>query len=146
MEKARRGMIGIYQIENLATGEKYVGSSSSMNNRWKSHLTDLANGTHINKKLLNSWNAHGPAQFRFSILEIVADRESLPLRELHRIEQTGALRSGFNTKSDAFTKRTLISIYTDTKKDLEKLGQRSMNAAIQMLLQFYKERTNHPRA
>ncbi len=41
-------MMGIYQIKNTKTGETYVGSSLSINNRLKVHMTELVTGTHIN--------------------------------------------------------------------------------------------------
>ena len=139
MEKARRGMIGVYQIKNLKTGQVYVGSSLSINNRLKNHMTELVNGIHINKSLQESWGEHGPENFQFSILEVIGDREYLSARELFWIEKQGALSIGFNTKSDQFKQRTLISVHSSTKKALEELKLGSMNKAIQHLLSFYKK-------
>ena len=138
MEKSRKGMIGIYQIKNRKTEQSYVGSSFSINNRLKDHMTHLANGTHINKDLQESWNHHGPECFEFSILEILQDKNKIDKREIYWIEKTGALNIGFNTKSDQYKSRTLISIHMQTKHDLENLKMGSMNSTIQHLLRFYK--------
>lgn len=141
MEKPRPGMIGIYQIKNLNTGEVYIGSSMSINNRLKNHMTDLVNGIHINKSLQDSWRLHGAECFQFSILEIVEDRDRLHKRELYWIEKTGALHVGFNTKTDQYKERTLISVHMSTKKALENLKLGSMNKTIQHLLRFYMTNT-----
>lgn len=137
MDKARRGMIGIYQIENVKTGETYIGSSASLNNRIKVHMTDLARGIHINRPLQESWNKHGPQHFRFSILEITEDKYSLDAREIEWIKKTGAMTLGFNTKTDQYKQRTFISIHMQTKKDLEDLKLGSMNSTIKKLIDMY---------
>ncbi len=130
--------MGIYQIKNLKTGECYIGSSASMNNRMKNHMTDLANGTHINRSLQDSWVKYGPENFYFSILEIVESRDDLSVRELSWIKKTGSHSIGFNSKTDQYKERTLISVHMLTKKELEGLKLGSMNKTIQHLLVYYK--------
>lgn len=131
-------MVGIYQIRNSVTGACYIGSSASMNNRLKNHMTELALGRHINPKLQHAWNTHGPASFEFKIVEVLDDKYSLPERELFWIKKMGAEGVGFNAKSDQYKSRTLISVNMDTKKALERMNLGSMDKTIGKLLEAYR--------
>jgi group I intron endonuclease len=130
---------GIYKIENMLTGECYIGCSSNIQSRLKQHLIDLTNTFHINKLLQRSWDTHGTDAFAFSVVEVVADTALLPHRELHWIHETKALTQGFNTKSDSYKQRTLISIKPDTKLELEELDMGSMNSTLRQLIKMYRK-------
>ncbi|MFH0770521.1 MAG: GIY-YIG nuclease family protein [Candidatus Peregrinibacteria bacterium] len=84
MEKPTSGLMGIYQIRNGKTDERYIGSSLSIHNRLKKHMLDLIKGVHINRSLQESWNKDGVESFLFSILELVGNREELGKREGNR--------------------------------------------------------------
>jgi GIY-YIG catalytic domain len=56
---------GIYVIENIVTGQKYVGQSIGLLNRRDAHFRELAKGTHKNKKLQADYIKHGPGAFRW---------------------------------------------------------------------------------
>lgn len=63
-------MTGVYIIENMMTGRKYVGSSSTdLDRRLYLHRWMLIKGVHENCKLQNSWNKWGEDAFDFYVVE-----------------------------------------------------------------------------
>ena len=42
---------GIYCIENLISGKKYIGQSVNIQNRWNHHICELNKGIHYNDHL-----------------------------------------------------------------------------------------------
>ncbi len=63
--------IGIYEILNVDTGLRYIGSSFDIEDRIKGHFQKLNRNNHINKHLQNSYNLHGRNKFTVTILEII---------------------------------------------------------------------------
>ena len=59
---------GVYQIRCLANEMLYCGSSFDILTRWKRHIHLLGLGCHENKRLRMDYIAHGPHNFKFSIL------------------------------------------------------------------------------
>lgn len=76
---------GIYQIRNKNTGWRYVGSASSIENRWSTHRAELRAGHHHNAILQRSWAKHGEAAFEFLVIEEVP-QEALLIAEQHWID------------------------------------------------------------
>ena len=58
-------LCGIYCIENIINGRKYIGLSRDINRRWLEHRSELNRGTHINNYLQSSWNIYGEDAFKF---------------------------------------------------------------------------------
>lgn len=59
---------GIYEIVNLVTGRRYIGSAVNIKNRFSTHKNGLRNNKHHCKNLQYSWNKHGEDNFEFNIL------------------------------------------------------------------------------
>lgn len=66
---------GIYQIQNLKTLRKYIGSSEDIPQRWKSHIEALQNRAHGNLYLQSDWIKYGGENFSFTVLEYCASNE-----------------------------------------------------------------------
>lgn len=78
---------GIYKIENIKTGDFYIGSSVCFYNRWRSHKSCLNKNTKgTNRHLYNDWKKYGAEAFKFSIVEIVEQKDLLLSREQHWID------------------------------------------------------------
>ena len=78
---------GIYCIENLINGKKYIGQSIDIEKRKRIHISQLRGEYHPNKYLQNSWNKYGEENFKFWIIYESSDNmEILQLMELYFIE------------------------------------------------------------
>lgn len=75
------GECGIYEIVNLSTGSRYIGSAVSFRKRWHVHRHHLRKGTHHSEALQRAWAKHGESNFDFRVIE------ECPREELLRLEQ-----------------------------------------------------------
>jgi len=74
--------MGVYIIENVETGDEYVGASSDIADRMNHHFNLLRKGIHHNQKLQNSFLKHGGKhKFRWYVAEFVGDKVTLCKRE-----------------------------------------------------------------
>jgi len=77
---------GIYGIINLKNNKIYIGLSTRLNVRKKSHFNALKRGNHINKYLQSAFNKYGEDAFSFIVLEYLeSDKEKLKEREIYWI-------------------------------------------------------------
>lgn len=62
---------GIYKIENVVDGKKYVGSSKNLNKRRATHWRSLRNNKHHNEYLQRAFNLYGEDNFKFVEIKVV---------------------------------------------------------------------------
>ncbi len=69
---------GVYMIESIVTGERYVGSTNqSFSRRWSEHKSKLNKRKNGCPPLQESWDKHGETAFRFVILEVTPETKNL---------------------------------------------------------------------
>ena len=68
---------GVYSIEEVSTGRKYIGSSVDIRKRWREHKRQLESGTHHSKFLQRCWSKRGPENFTFKLLLICAREDTV---------------------------------------------------------------------
>lgn len=88
-------LCGIYCIENITDGKKYIGKSINIIARIKEHKRLLQKNAHQNRKLQRSWNKYGEAFFIFNVVELT-DESSLNEKEVYYISKYNSLKEGFN--------------------------------------------------
>jgi group I intron endonuclease len=90
---------GIYKIINIKTNKVYIGSSTGIEYRFKTHTRELNGNIHINTDLQSDWNEIGCELFTMEIIETVDDPYDLPERESYYIKLY-KLKDGVYNKSD----------------------------------------------
>jgi len=86
---------GIYCIENLVNGKKYIGKASDIKKRFSGHLNSLEKNTHPNIHLQGSWKIHGKNSFVFYEIEI-CKKEELSEKEIYYISLFDTYNKGYN--------------------------------------------------
>jgi group I intron endonuclease len=80
MAPPRTNHTGIYIIENLQNGRRYVGSAMRFNKRWKEHARGLDRGNHHSRFLQREWNKKGADAFEFRVV-LLCEPENLLMYE-----------------------------------------------------------------
>jgi len=98
-------IMGVYQIRNIVNGKLYVGSSTDIHTRWQSHKCRLRRNKHRSPHLQQSWNMYGELNFSFEVIEVIADKKNILMREQYWIDKCmSALNSyGYNLSPVAGT-------------------------------------------
>ena len=89
---------GVYMIEHIQTGIKYVGSTKlTFSARWRAHINGLYKGIG-NAVLLNIFNKYGIDGFKFKIIEEMPNSSELEIRQRERywIEYYDTYKNGAN--------------------------------------------------
>lgn len=74
--EAEKSAVGIYEIENLKTGVKYIGQTrEAFIRRFWHHDCTLRNGTNTNEPLQMAWNCDGPDAFVFRVISILSGED-----------------------------------------------------------------------
>jgi group I intron endonuclease len=73
----REKISGIYCIENVENGMKYIGFARDIHDRWVSHKTSLKGGYHCNKYMQSTYNKYGESIFEYYIIQVLEDSEEL---------------------------------------------------------------------
>lgn len=107
---------GVYAIEQIDTGCRYIGSTKGFAKRWGFHRWMLRAGRHHSPRLQNAWSKHGEAAFRFCPLLRCADKDLL-FYEQRCLDGFNTYRAGFNARPDVSTGRGL-PLSDETKKKI----------------------------
>ena len=75
--KERKAVAGVYAIRCAATDEQWVGAAPDLSTVWTRRTFVLRQDIETNRTLQCAWNAHGPENFAFKILEEI-DLDELP--------------------------------------------------------------------
>lgn len=104
---------GIYTIKNNLDNKLYIGQSTSITQRWKTHKYMLKNNKHPNKHLQNACNKDGLDRFEFIILEL-CEIELLDEKERYWIDFYKSLfrEYGYNLESGG----SLNKVYSEESK------------------------------
>jgi len=74
---------GVYEIYNLITNQRYIGSTGrSFNCRKHEHWRRLRRNRHDNKHLQRAWNKYGEQNFLFHPLIICLENDIIKLEQL----------------------------------------------------------------
>lgn len=85
---------GIYCIENLVNGKKYIGRGVDIHHRWACHRSDLRKGKD-SFHLQQAYNIYGPDEFKYYVLE-ECERDNEILNRLERFYISLYKTYGFN--------------------------------------------------
>ncbi len=89
---------GIYEIRHVASGRRYIGSTTCFAQRWCNHRKALRSGEHYSAFLQRSWNKYGEQAFVFDVLEKIDDSSILLTREQEWLDHE---KPEFNTATCA---------------------------------------------
>jgi group I intron endonuclease len=78
--------IGIYQLRNIITGNKYVGRSANLHRRKNDHFSNMRRNAHRNTRVQADHDAHGVESFVFELLEYV-DADALRTAEQRHLDR-----------------------------------------------------------
>ena len=114
-------MSGIYCIENLINGKKYIGQSVNIKRRLSIHKTLLKNGKHHNEFLQRAWDKYGVDNFAFyTLVECsVSELDSLEIYYID-VHNTTDDSKGYNHESGGHINKTLSE---DTKIKIGKANK-----------------------
>jgi len=68
---------GVYQIENKANGNRYIGSAINFRKRFSTHKSQLNLGRHHSFRMQKAWNKYGQSAFHFKPLLVCAPNDLL---------------------------------------------------------------------
>ena len=140
--KYQREHYGIYCIECIETGIKYIGQTyENFYRRWTFHRWHLKNNHHSNVYLQNAWNKYGEDKFCFYPIESfeisnknIITKSNLDELERKYIEQFDTFVNGFNLTTGG-EKCKMMPLSEESKR---KIGEKNK---VNMLGKKHSEET-----
>ena len=133
---------GIYKILNIVTGDFYIGSTSNLKQRSRTHKYLLKNNKHYNKHLQAAYNKYGIDNIKIITLE-TCERETLKSREQYYIDTLIPIYNK-SKKADSYTD-VIFSKESLAKLSLVNKGKKLSNVCIERMKETWKEtRNTHP--
>jgi group I intron endonuclease len=129
---------GVYVIEHLASGKKYIGSAAkSFYGRWHTHSSRLRKGTHHSSYLQHAWDKYGEDAFEFRVVKRTTPEEAVDSEQAFiDLYQTCDPKHGYNIAPIAGSSlgrkhaaETLAKISAAGKGNKRGLGYKHTNEA-----------------
>jgi group I intron endonuclease len=73
---------GVYEIQHVESGRRYVGSAQNLQRRFAEHRYSLRRNRHRNKALQNGWNKYGEPAFAFRTILICRSEDAIFYEQL----------------------------------------------------------------
>lgn len=134
-EKQHKKMIGVYQIKNTVSGERFIGSSISFGNVLKKVFSQLLVGTHPCDELQKNWYNYSSSDFEFSILETCSHKKKLQDRYRYWLSKTNAFPIT-DPSALPYSSTGHVSVDSNTKEELRQFSG-TFDEAVRALIDFY---------
>jgi len=130
---------GIYCIENLINGKKYIGKSTNIDKRFKNHTSTLNKGTNDNEYLQIDWNIQFGNNFKFYLVQ-ECPKEQLDDLEIEIIEyyNTNNRKFGYNMTDGGKGSNG----YKHRSEDIQKITEKRIYATGEKHFWFGVHHTN----
>ncbi|WP_289053694.1 GIY-YIG nuclease family protein [Carboxylicivirga marina] len=139
---------GIYRITNTANGKVYIGSTTYVAHRFRTHRCNFKKSRHPNKEMQADFDKYGMEVFDVEVLEMAdnSDKNELAWRECHHIIE--AIDAGLELYNKDYTRFDLefaldllpegIPLQISTMAKLWELESFQAMAVIKLLMKFEK--------
>lgn len=91
--------MGIYKFTNLVNNKVYIGQSTNIEKRKKSHINNYINSNikDYNTYFYRALRKYGIDNFKYSVIEVVNNKEELENREKYWINHYNSYKKGYNS-------------------------------------------------
>lgn len=118
---------GIYCIENKLNHKKYIGQTKQkFIKRYWYHLWSLRNGSHFNKKLLNSFNKNNEDDFIFYMVEEEYDADKINELEKKYIKEFDTIETGCNISEGGQEQNLVKYVSPESRKRVGQINKERM--------------------